>query len=284
MEQNETQVIELEQLGVRVFYGAPLTEVLPEDGASVSFIHKHPFYELHIIVESECSIRADGMLYVLKPDQFLLIGAGVNHTPKQYDEQFRRICISFELMSKPRPVGRWLERSIRAHSVWVGDARDMIPTVQRIFEETENGGHFTDEYIQALLAMLILQLVRAIEPQQQSLDPVKKDLDKTRTMLIDHYFNANFQCAAGEERLAESLGVSRRQLDRILKKLYGKGFQEKVMEIRMEVACDLLQHSQKTIREISESVGYSTPSNFTAFFTNNMGITPSEYRRQMGQK
>jgi len=156
--------------------------------------------------------------------------------------------------------------------------------VQRIFEETENGGHFTDEYIQALLAMLILQLVRAIEPQQQSLDPVKKDLDKTRTMLIDHYFNANFQCAAGEERLAESLGVSRRQLDRILKKLYGKGFQEKVMEIRMEVACDLLQHSQKTIREISESVGYSTPSNFTAFFTNNMGITPSEYRRQMGQK
>ena len=65
-----------------------------------------------------------------------------------------------------------------------------------------------------------------------------------------------------------------------LEQLNGKGFEDKVQEIRLEVACDLLQHSNKTITEISESVGYSTPSNFTAFFTNAMGMTPSEYRKR----
>ena len=279
MEENTTRLIELEQLGIQVFYGAPLSEVLPQSGAAASFIHKHPFYELHIILESECSIRANDTMYTLMPEQFLLIGSGVSHTPKQYDEKFRRICISFELMTKPRPVSQWLQRNMTGRQVWIGDAKDMIPTVQRIFEETEKGGSFTDEYIRALLELLMLQLVRAMEPQQIH-NPEKKDLDKTRSVLIDLYFNANFHCPAGEEQLANELCVSRRQLDRILKKLYGKGFKEKVLEIRLEVACDLLQHSNKTITEISESVGYSTPSNFTAFFTNAMGMTPSEYRKR----
>ena len=105
------------------------------------------------------------------------------------------------------------------------------------------------------------------------------ELDKTRSVLIDQFFNANYFLPAGEEKLASTLGVSRRQLDRILKKLYGKGFQEKVLEIRLEVACDLLLNSEKTVQEISEAVGYSTPSNFTAFFKNATGSTPTQYRR-----
>ena len=52
-----------------------------------------------------------------------------------------------------------------------------------------------------------------------------------------------------------------------------------MLEIRLEVACDLLLHSEKTVQEISEAVGYSTPSNFTAFFKNATGSTPTQYRR-----
>lgn len=280
MGQNNTQVIELEQLGIRVFYDAPLSEEPIDEGERASYIHKHAFYELHILLEDGCTIRADDTRYTLDKDQFCLISPGVIHTPKQNEDRFRRICISFEIMSKPKEVGKWLQERTRVAPVWIGDAKEMLETVSRLQEEADNGKRFSNSYTQALLQLLMLQLVRTMEPQKVTVQNVKSDLDKTRSVLIDMFFNGNYYQPAGEEKLAKELGVSRRQLDRILKKLYGKGFQEKVLEIRIEVACDLLQHSDKTIREISEGVGYSTPSNFTAFFKNVMGVTPTQYRRQ----
>ena len=163
--------------------------------------------------------------------------------------------------------------------VVVGDARGMEETVQALQREEIRNDSFSGEYTQVLLSVLILQLARAMESNQEPAQAGGTELDKTRSVLIDQFFNANYFLPAGEEKLASTLGVSRRQLDRILKKLYGKGFQEKVLEIRLEVACDLLLNSEKTVQEISEAVGYSTPSNFTAFFKNATGSTPTQYRR-----
>lgn len=278
MKDNSTRVIELPQLGIRVFYGAPYVLVENEDERA-SFIHKHPFYELHIIFESECVIRTDGGVYNLKPEQFCLMAPGVNHTPKLNAEQMRRICISFEVMQKPARLGKWLQQQCQRMPVMIGNARGMEETVQALQQEEVRNDSFSGEYTQTLLSVLILQLARAMESSQEPVLTGGTELDKTRSVLIDQFFNANYFLPAGEEKLADVLGVSRRQLDRILKKLYGKGFQEKVLEIRLEVACDLLLHSEKTVQEISEAVGYSTPSNFTAFFKNATGSTPTQYRR-----
>lgn len=281
---DNTQVIELEQLGIRVFYDTPISDASIDEGERASYIHKHAFYELHILLESGCTIRADGVRYEFEKEQFCLMAPGVIHTPRQNEDRFRRVCISFEILPKSKEVGSWLQEQTRRVPVWVGSAREMLETVSRLQTESDEQKLFSDAYKQALLQLLMLQLVRAMEPQKVSTQSVKSDLDKTRSVLVDMFFNDNYYLPAGEEKLAKELSVSRRQLDRILKKLYGKGYQEKVLEIRLEVACDLLQHSDKSIQEISEGVGYSTPSNFTAFFKNTMGITPTQYRRQHGGK
>ncbi len=276
----DTQIFELEQLGIRVFYDAPMAEMSEETSDRAFYIHKHSFYELHILLESGCTIRAGGALYAPEKDQFCLIAPGVNHTPKRNEDRFRRVCVSFEILPKPGKIGRWLQEQTRSRPVWLGSAKGMLETVEKLQAESDARGPFSDAYIQAQLTVLMLQLVRVMEPQKAAERSSPADLDKNRSILIDMFFNDNYYLPAGEEVLAQRLGVSRRQLDRILKKLYGKGYQEKVLEIRLEVACDLLQHSGKSIREISEGVGYSTPSNFTAFFKNAAGVTPTQYRRQ----
>lgn len=276
----DTQIFELEQLGIRVFYDAPMAEMSIEESERAFYIHKHSFYELHILLENGCTIRADGALYAPEKDQFCLIAPGINHTPKRNEDRFRRVCVSFEILPKPGKIGRWLQEQTKSRPVWLGSAKGMLETVEKLQAESDARGPFSDAYIQAQLTVLMLQLVRVMEPQKAAERSTATDLDKNRSILIDMFFNDNYYLPAGEEVLAQRLGVSRRQLDRILKKLYGKGYQEKVLEIRLEVACDLLQHSSKSIREISEGVGYSTPSNFTAFFKNAAGVTPTQYRRQ----
>ena len=274
------KIYELEQLGIRVFYDAPLAAMSEETSDRAFYIHKHTFYELHILLENGCTIRADGVLYAPEKGQFCLISPGVNHTPKRNEDRFRRVCVSFEIMPKAKGAGKWLLERTKERPVWLGNARGLLEIIGKLQAEADARGPFSDDYTQALLTLMMLQLVRVMEPQKAAEQSARTDLDKNRGMLIDMFFNDKYYLPAGEEELAERLGVSRRQLDRILKKLYGKGYQEKVLEIRLEVACDLLQHSDKSIREISEGVGYSTPSNFTAFFKNAAGITPTQYRKQ----
>jgi len=49
--------------------------------------------------------------------------------------------------------------------------------------------------------------------------------------------------------------------------------------LRMEVAIHALTHTGQPIAEIAEACGYSAQSHFTRFFVQQIGVTPSDYRR-----
>jgi len=154
--------------------------------------------------------------------------------------------------------------------------------VAKLRSEQEQKRSFQKEITELLLSQLLVQTARTLESSSAS--PETATLDQSRNMLIDTFLNNNFHLSAGEALLAQELGVSCRQLDRILKKQYGKGFREKVREVRMEAAASLLKYSGKSVREIAEKIGYSTTSNFITFFKAAFGVTPLEYRKQFSKK
>lgn len=59
----------------------------------------------------------------------------------------------------------------------------------------------------------------------------------------------------------------------------GEGFNEYLNKVRLEKAMELLTTTEKTISDISASVGYSDQSYFTKVFKKQAGISPSQYRR-----
>jgi two-component system response regulator YesN len=60
----------------------------------------------------------------------------------------------------------------------------------------------------------------------------------------------------------------------------GEGFNEYLNKVRLEKAMELLVTTEKTISDISASVGYSDQSYFTKVFKKQAGISPSQYRRR----
>ncbi|GAE08317.1 two-component response regulator yesN [Paenibacillus sp. JCM 10914] len=54
-----------------------------------------------------------------------------------------------------------------------------------------------------------------------------------------------------------------------------------VMQIRMEMAKELLRSSDLKAFEIAERVGYADPNYFSFCFKKQAGISPKEYRAQM---
>ena len=56
-------------------------------------------------------------------------------------------------------------------------------------------------------------------------------------------------------------------------------FMQFVMQYRLNTACGLLKHSQKSVSEICYLVGFSDLPHFIRVFTKEKGVSPGKYRK-----
>lgn len=81
----------------------------------------------------------------------------------------------------------------------------------------------------------------------------------------------------GAEALAETVGLSRRQLTRKLKALLDEPPSDLLRRLRLERAAQLLDAQHGRVSEIAYAVGFKSPSHFTRAFRTHFGCTPSDY-------
>lgn len=79
--------------------------------------------------------------------------------------------------------------------------------------------------------------------------------------------------------MCQTLGISRSQLHRILKEQTELSVSIYIRKRRLLAAKQLLISSNLRISEISDAVGMTNPQNFSAYFTDEFGLSPSEFRR-----
>jgi AraC family transcriptional regulator len=80
--------------------------------------------------------------------------------------------------------------------------------------------------------------------------------------------------------LAQEVGMSEFHFSRLFKKATGLSPSRFFIKRRLAKAQQLLLETDMSIIEIGMSVGYSSPSHFAQVFRQEIGMTPSEYRRR----
>ncbi|MDR6550840.1 response regulator [Paenibacillus qinlingensis] len=81
-------------------------------------------------------------------------------------------------------------------------------------------------------------------------------------------------------RLSEKAGFNSSYLSRIFKLETGKGFVQYLTEVRMTEAKRLLQDPRElTVGMIAKKVGYWDEKHFSKMFKKEVGVSPSEYRK-----
>ena len=106
------------------------------------------------------------------------------------------------------------------------------------------------------------------------------DEDQERKNIIETFFQPDMPYGMKEEQLAQALGISRRQLTRVLQKYYGMPFRELMLHKRMEHAAWMLCNSKNSIAKIAEYLGYTSLSAFSQAFKSVHGKTPTQYRAE----
>ncbi|HEX8334923.1 MAG TPA: AraC family transcriptional regulator [Segetibacter sp.] len=78
--------------------------------------------------------------------------------------------------------------------------------------------------------------------------------------------------------ISRHVGLSPTKLKSGFKTLYGMGIYKYLQQQRLEKGRYLLENSEKTLKEISRSLGYKYKNNFSTSFRKKFGIPPGEWK------
>lgn len=95
---------------------------------------------------------------------------------------------------------------------------------------------------------------------------------------VTEYIKDNINTNISLTRISEKIGFSPNYLGKVFKEEMGTGFNEYLMQYRMETAKKLLKSGRYKVYEVSSMVGYKNPNYFSKVFTEyTNGICPSDY-------
>ena len=84
------------------------------------------------------------------------------------------------------------------------------------------------------------------------------------------------------EDIAKALYVSRPYLSKKFREDTGETLTDFILKEKTEEAKRLLRYSQRSLTAIGAYLGFSSPSHFSHTFKKYTGLTPRDYRDQMG--
>ena len=85
------------------------------------------------------------------------------------------------------------------------------------------------------------------------------------------------------KQTAIHVGLSPSYLSSIYKQQTGNSFSDDILNMKMQMARQLLNNSDLKTYEIAEKLGYDNPKNFTRAFRNYYGFSPRDFKKNGGE-
>lgn len=263
---------------------------LPKQTAIVAK-HSHVLYKLRYFSGGSGILSVDGKLYPVSPNTFFTVAPGVPHSQIHSEkasadeytvfieiEQVKR-TVSSENEAVFRDLDRVLDIIVKCPFYYGIDKHGVGECMKRIIGllSAKHGVNLSVLWIE------LMQMILAAAKNISELPALKEEktvlpADSQRASILDSVFRSyHDRLTRGD--VANMLGVSVRQLDRITEKLYGSSFKQKYTSSRMELATTLLEQAPElSVDEISRKLNFSSENYFAKCFKEFYGMTPKEYR------
>ena len=150
-------------------------------------------------------------------------------------------------------------------------ARDMIPGQLSSYINLFDGKKFLtveDEY--AAVSAAFSALLKEMQPRE-----IRPVVLRTLRMIY-----TGFHGELSLDAVAAELGVTEAYLSRAFKACMNCNFIDYVTQLKMSEAKILLLYEHEGITEIASRIGYGDPKYFARVFKREVGVTPTQFRKQ----
>lgn len=235
--------------------------------------HTHHFTELFYITHGKGSFILQHEEIPVKKNDLVIINPTVEHTERSNEEDsLEYIALGIEGIAFSMPdnenVGLFTYR---------GNDVEVLFYLERLLDEVKHEREHMELICRSIIEILIVNIKREISLEVESHQ--SKHL-KQSVALAQHYIKHNYREPITLDDLAEVSHVNKYYLAHLFKQQLGVSPIEFLIQERIMAAKNLLESTNFTITQISESTGFSSQSFFSQAFRRETGMTPSAYRKQ----
>ncbi|MBE7091412.1 MAG: AraC family transcriptional regulator [Clostridiales bacterium] len=237
---------------------------LKEYGTDFSFpAHMHFSFECIVVTEGEMTVSVNG------EEERLTEGEAVLIFPNRLHALTSHGCRHMLCIFAPELISYFWEK-VRNKTP---DSYRFRPSKEILFALNGMNGEEDTTYKKGVLYLLCAEFDR--ERTYQTEDREERELLPAVFRYVESHYTEN--CTLGG--VANAVGYEYGYLSRYFKKRTGVAFTEYLNHYRLNRACYYLTNTDKTVLDISLSVGYDSLRSFTRNFKKLFGITAVEYRK-----
>lgn len=250
--------------------------VYNEAGASYNIPpHTHALHQWYYVVFGNVDISCNENFFTLQSDASILISPNVIRSPKYHNKSVGYFYVLFE-----------------NHHLILDNLADKVVTIPNelhfdlntLINEINRPGENTYELVEALVTRILIGLERKKKNHNFTDNSSYLNIRSQNELLIqiDAYLQRNLHKNISRRDLSIVFHISTSHLARIYRNTSGITLSRRLFQFRIIRAKQLLLESSLPISEISLQVGYTNFSHFTKIFRNEIGVTPSDFRRTQG--
>jgi AraC-like DNA-binding protein len=248
--------------------------------------HTHYGFDVHFAAKGSFRMIVDNRIHTVCEHQAIVIRPNIFHGLYEAEEDGRIVSFLFavnekEYVKSDLAVKNLINTCLSYREVFsIFDAPTFLNLFREVIEEYHNHDCLSLIKMRSLMSSAVIDIMRHMTCPVERADyngDSPKECD--RKYIIDTYFQEKGNDPnASREELAKRLYITPRHLDRVIRNIYSCTFSQKLIMDRIKCAKYLLKHTNISISDISQSVGFVSHEYFYRCFNRYVGLTPGKYR------
>lgn len=243
------------------------TGVVRRDGLIGSRLKRKDYYIIYMLdgkmklcIDEKVDFIEGGQMIIIKPDTYYIYNS-------ETDEEIKYLWIHFSGKKAEEIISKFGLETDTIEKVGVHSG--LLESWKRMFYEFVVNDKYFNEVTSCILKEILAAFSRYIYNQNGG----------RRFLKSIFYIHEHYSEELSVVKLAEMENVSKTYYRVRFKELTGVSPKEYIIQRRMEVACSILEDSDKSIEEVAGMVGYSDVYYFGRIFKKKIGTSPGRYRR-----
>jgi AraC family transcriptional activator of pobA len=265
------------------FHFAPLENMK----STLPYPHRHDFYHVVWVIKGTGHHIIDSVNYEVKPNTLFFMGPGQIHDFVLSDDavgfaiSFSAEFFAFKIQNRNSlteiPIYDF-ENVTNALYMNEHQAQVLYPILEAISEEyvTEHRGY--EDVIWSYLRIFLMKASRMTEPGSSP-------RISSRSLLLARRFKGmlekNFSSLSEASEYARLLKVTERALNEATRQALGHTASRLIRERVMLEAKRMLLHSEISVADVADRLGFDDPAYFSRCFRKHTGRSPIDFRQSL---
>lgn len=245
-------------------------------------MHIHSFTEIFYIIGGKGTFKFEDREVEVSGDDLVIVNPNVSHTELSVDSNpLEYIVFAFDGMSLVLDDKlNDNKEDIYGYSIhnYKDYKKEVLFFINLILKEVRQKQENYETVCQNLLQILVLNIIRKTH-YKLTISPTK-DINK-ECAYVKKYIDLHYSSDINLEHLASIVFMNKYYLIHEFKRCIGTSPIEYLINKRIYMSKILLETTDYSMEQISQSVGFNSQSYFNQIFKKRVGKTPTLYRKDL---